>query len=95
MKYLVRVELHSATYADYETLHKAMAARGFQRTIRSSDGTLYQLPTAEYVGETAQTGDQVRAAAQNAATATGKSSAVLVVRYDQAWWSGLAYVKAA
>jgi hypothetical protein len=95
MKFLVRVELHNATYTDYETLHKAMAARGFQRTIRGGDGTLYYLPTAEYTAETTQSGDQVRTAADNAASTTGKPHGVLAVQYDGAWWKGLAQARAA
>jgi hypothetical protein len=95
MKYLVRVELHSASYSDYEMLHKAMAAAGFQRTIRADDGTLYYLPTAEYVIETSQIGERVRVAADSAAARTGKPHAVLVVRYDLAWWQGLSQVRAA
>lgn len=88
-KYLVRVELHSATYDDYETRHRAMAARGFQRTIRSGQGTFYDLPTAEYTIGSAQSGEQVRTAADNAASTTGKRHGLLVVRYDEAWWTGL------
>jgi hypothetical protein len=95
LKYLVRVELHSASYGDYETLHNAMAAAGFQRTIRADDGTLYYLPTAEYVIETLQAGEQVRTAADSAASRTGKLHAVLVVRYDVAWWKDLSQVRAA
>lgn len=95
MKYLVRVELHSASYNDYETLHSAMAAAGFQRTIRGDNGTLYYLPTAEYGIETWQNGEQVRAAADSAAARTGKLHGVVVVRYDVAWWQGLTQVKAA
>lgn len=95
MKYLVRVELHNATYADYETLHKAMAAKGFQRTIRAGDGALYYLPTAEYTAETSESGNQVWTAADSAAATTGKSRGVLAVQYDGAWWGGLAKAKAA
>jgi hypothetical protein len=95
LKYLVRVELHTATYADYEMLHRAMAARGFQRTIRGDDGTLYYLPTAEYVITSLQTGEQVRGAADSAASTTGKLHAALVVQYDAAWWKGLSEVRAA
>lgn len=95
MNYFVRVELHNANRLDYDVLHNAMAARGFQRTIRGDDGILYQLPTAEYVIGTTASGEHVRSAAGAAAKATGKSSAVLVARYEHAWWSGLAQVRAA
>jgi len=95
MSYLVRVELHGASYSDYENLHRAMAARGFSRTLRGSDGALYQLPTAEYVIDTTQASDAVRSQAGAAAASTGCSHGILVARYDWAWWSGLALAKAA
>jgi hypothetical protein len=91
MMYLVRVELHGANRDDYEALHEAMSRRGFQRTISSGSGVDYALPTAEYVVATPQSGDEVRSVADVAASQTGKKRAVLVVRYDQSWWTGLAY----
>ena len=48
-KYLVRVELHSATWDDYERLHAEMANRGFSREVTSDSGGTFQLPTAEYI----------------------------------------------
>lgn len=95
MNYLVRVELHDANRFDYDVLHTAMAAQGFQRAIRGDNGTLYHLLTAEYVVGTTASGEQVRSAADAAAATTGKSHAVLVARYDRAWWSGLADIRAA
>jgi hypothetical protein len=95
MNYFVRVELHDADRFDYDVLHHAMATRGFQRTIRGDDGVLYHLPTAEYVIGTTASGDHVRSAAGAAAAGSGKSYAVLVARYEQAWWSGLAQTRAA
>lgn len=95
MTYLVRVELHNANWADYDTLHTAMENRGFQRTIRGSIGIVHQLPTAEYAVDTTASGERVRAAANAAAATTEKAHAVLVVRYDRAWWSGLAQVRVA
>jgi hypothetical protein len=47
--YVARIELHSATYDDYETLHAAAQRRGFSRMIVSNDGKKYQLPTGTYV----------------------------------------------
>lgn len=95
MTYLVRVELHDASRADYEALHAAMAARGFARTIRGSDGVVYHLPTAEYMVDTVAGGEQVRSTADSAAATTGKKHGVIVVRWDWAWWNGLAQVRAA
>ncbi len=93
--YLVRIELHAANYQDYESLHRAMAARGFARTIRGDDGATYTLPTAEYVISTPQSGDHVHAQADAAASSTGRTRAVLVAEHSRAWWSGLAAVTAA
>lgn len=36
--FTVRVELHDADEDDYATLHDAMEARGFARTIKGPDG---------------------------------------------------------
>jgi hypothetical protein len=46
--FITRVELHSATHSDYETLHSEMGREGFLRTIVSDQGVRYHLPTAEY-----------------------------------------------
>ena len=91
MMYLVRVELHGANREDYDILHQAMSRRGFQRTIRSDSGGDYALPTAEYVADTNQSGEEVRSVADAAASQTGRNRGVLVVRYDQSWWTGLPY----
>ena len=47
-QFTTRVELHRATGEDYSSLHSAMEYQGFSRTIRSDDGIIYILPTAEY-----------------------------------------------
>jgi len=88
--YITRVELHSAVYSDYENLHREMAAAGFRRVIKGDDGIWYQLPLAEYSCETTFTINQVHAAADSAASRTGKSHAVLVSEYVRCQWSGLA-----
>jgi hypothetical protein len=72
-----------------------MEARGFSRTIRSNDGTIYQLPTAEYTIATTQSGEQVRSLADAAANTTGCKHGILVVDYDTAWWTGLSVTRAA
>jgi hypothetical protein len=95
MSYLVRVELHEAQVRDYQNLHVQMESRGFRQVIRGDNGNLYHLPTAEYVIDTLQSGEQVRALADSAAGASGKPHAVLVVDYARAWWSGLSQVRAA
>lgn len=49
-KFSVRVELHAASYVDYEKLHASMERRGFSRMIKADGGKTYHLPTAEYDG---------------------------------------------
>jgi hypothetical protein len=46
--YTTRVELHYATYEDYENLRGAMQRAGFSRLVVGDDGETYHLPTAEY-----------------------------------------------
>ena len=88
--YVTRVELHYATYEDYENLHAAMQTAGFSRFIVGDDGQTYRLATAEYV----ITGDYdvaaVREAAAKAAALTGKAFAVIVTRGANVSWQGLA-----
>ena len=91
--FTTRVELHAATYSDYETLHAAMARRGFSRLITSDDGATYQLPTAEYNRAGDLTAQQVLEAAKAAASETGKSFAVLVTESSRRMWYGLAQVQ--
>jgi len=86
--YLARVELHKATYDDYETLHAAMERRGFSRFIVSNDRKKYRLPTGTYVAEnTNATLEQAYSAAQAAAADTGKSFWVIVVDWTAARFS--------
>lgn len=88
--YVTRVELHGASYEDYQNLHGAMQRAGFSRLIVGNDGQTYHLPTAEY----AIVGDYdvaaVRAAAATAATTTGKTFAVVVTKGASVSWQGLA-----
>jgi hypothetical protein len=89
--YLVRVELHDATWDDYESLHAEMADRGFSREITGDDGVSYQLPTAEYVINTASAVERVRALAAEAATTTRRKFGVIVAEFSRSAWTGLAY----
>lgn len=92
-KFTVRVELHSASYSDYEKLHASMERHGFSRLITADDGKIYHLPTAEYVrsGELAR--QQALDSAKTAAAETGKSFAVLVTESDGRTWVGLQETK--
>jgi hypothetical protein len=88
-QFTVRIELHEAQWADYETLHAAMAHQGFSRLITGDDGRTYQLPWAEYDGTGNLTSVQILGIAQNAAATTGKKNSVLVTEAKNRAWSGL------
>jgi hypothetical protein len=89
--FLVRVELHGASWDDYEALHSEMAYRGFSREIAGDNGHTYQLPTAEYVIHTDSGLESVRTLAAAAAEATGRKFGVIVAEYFRSAWVGLAY----
>jgi photosystem II stability/assembly factor-like uncharacterized protein len=90
--FTTRVELHQATYQDYENLHSAMSEAGFSRYITSDDGNTYHLPTAEYDRSGILTRSQVLSQAKAAANSTGKSNAVLVTESAGRTWNGLTKV---
>jgi Endoribonuclease GhoS len=91
--YIARVELHKATYDNYEQLHASMAARGYQRTIVGDNGKTYQLPTGTYAVENTDASmDTALNAAKEAADDTGKSSSVIVANWTQTMWIGLSIV---
>lgn len=86
--YVARIELHNATYDDYERLHVAAKNRGLLRTIVANDGTKYQLPTGTYVAENTQASlEQAYAAAEAAATETRKRFWVVVADWASARFS--------
>ncbi len=93
--FLIRVELHRATEADYENLHKYMAQEGFSPSILGSDGVWYKLPPAEYHLTGNFTAEQVRDKAARAALKTGREFAVLTSEYARAAWTGLLGQRAA
>jgi hypothetical protein len=88
-QFTVRIELHEAQWADYNTLHAAMACHGFSRLITGDDGRTYQLPWAEYDSTRNLSSLQVLGIAQNAAASTGKKNSVLVTEAKNRAWSGL------
>lgn len=89
-QFTTRVELHNATYNDYEVLHREMSRRGFSRTIRADGGDVYHLPQAEYDCSAATGKAAVLAAAQAAAAQTGRGASILVTESAGRTWSGLA-----
>ena len=88
-QFTVRIELHEARWAHYDTLHAAMARHGFSRLITGDDGRTYQLPWAEYDSTHNLSSLQVLGIAQNAAASTGKKNSVLVTEAKNRAWSGL------
>ena len=92
--FITRIELHNATYQDYQRLHLEMAGAGFQRVIRGDDGFFYDLPDAEYAKVGTYTIEQVHASAKLAAAKTGRTHGILVSEYVRARWSGLPRVNA-
>jgi hypothetical protein len=93
-RFTVRVELHAASYSDYETLHVAMERRGFSRTITSDDGRTYQLPTAEYDKKGSFTPQQILDSGKAGAAETGKTFAVFVTQAESRIWVGLQEIQA-
>jgi hypothetical protein len=87
--FTVRIELHHATWDDYNALHAAMEHRGFSRLVKADDGRTFHLPWAEYNGTGALTCAQIRDIAQEAASETGKKNSVLVTEVASRAWSGL------
>lgn len=92
-RFVTRIELYAASQSDYGVLHTAMAAEGFRQTITSGDGTVYQLPTAEYYFDGALARGAVLEAAQRAAARTRKTFAVLVTEAQVCTWVGLKVVQ--
>jgi hypothetical protein len=87
---MTRVELHDATYNDYEVLHSAMAAEGFSRTITGDNGIVYHLPTAEYYRSTQLSLEQVLESARRATSRTGKHYGAIATVANGSMWVGLA-----
>ncbi|ASW00150.1 hypothetical protein CJU94_19555 [Paraburkholderia aromaticivorans] len=89
-RFITRVELYGTpSRQDYDNLHAAMEVRGFARTIRGDNGTVYKLPTATYYGEGLLTPEQVRQQAANAAFSVWNSCAVFTCEAMDSSWSGL------
>jgi len=88
-QFTVRVELHEAQWADYESLHAAMECKGFSRRITGDDGLTYQMPWAEYDATSSLSSMEVLGYAQQAANSTGKKNAVLITEAKSRAWCGL------
>lgn len=91
--FATRVELHGANYQDYVTLHGYMRQEGFSNTIRADNGTVYELPPAEYHLQANCSRDHALEMAKRAAQKTLKKFAVVVSEYNGCSWVGLAQVQ--
>jgi hypothetical protein len=87
--FITRVELHNADESDYESLHEAMRAEGFSQKIKSGEGEVYHLPTAEYSLSSNAGRSSVLSAAKRAAAKTGCDYEVLVSETTYCTWYGL------
>ena len=92
-QYIARVELHAASYSNYEFLNSQMAQQGFVRTLVGVNCTTYQLPIGTYVLSSNIALQEVLNRAVAAASTTLKSSAVVVAEWREAMWQGLTVVQ--
>jgi hypothetical protein len=72
-----------------------MKREGFSQAIASDDGTVYELPPAEYNYVGQETRGQVHDKAQRAARTVKPSFAVVVTEANGVIWSGLKVLKKA
>ena len=76
-RFTIRVELHDASWEQYNKLHEKMAQQVFVDTITTEKGAV-TMPPAEYNFEGAVTKEQVIEKAKTAASQVVKKYAVLV-----------------
>lgn len=94
-QYTTRVELHDADWSDYTKLHEEMKKRGFSQTITADDGSVYELPPAEYNYEGTANRAEVLDKAKTAARAVKQSYSVLVTETASRTWYNLKLLKRA
>lgn len=87
--FTTRIELHNATWSDYDKLHTEATKRGFSNVIVADGGARYRLPTAEYNFVGTATRAQILELAKSAAAPTGKKFAVIVTESAGRTWEGL------
>lgn len=88
-QFTTRVVLSDADRDDYEVLHQYMAAQGFSKTIASKEGTVYELPDAEYDYRGNVNKSDVLERAKAAAARTKRGYKVLVTESNGRTWHGL------
>jgi len=89
-RYTIRIELHDATWDDYEEMYKYLAAQGIADIVTSDDGARYKMPPAEYNYDGNATRAQVLEIAKASAGKVVRSYAVLVTESNGRTWHGLA-----
>lgn len=90
--FTIRVELHSASGTDYETLHLLMAGLGCRREINGTDASgargVWVLPSAEYdYSDMSRSAFQVRDMVKLIADQVKPESWVLVTEVKNRAWS--------
>jgi hypothetical protein len=84
--FITRIELNgSATWQDYENLHRAMKRAGFSRLIMGGNGKTYHLPTATYSRQANLNVTQVRDQAHAAACSVWSDVQTLTTEGQSAW----------
>jgi len=87
--YTIRVVLHdNATWQDYGTLRKNLAAQGVVDYLKSDDGRWWRLPPAEYVYSGPEDISKVTRAVI-AVASTIKRNGVFVTEATRRQWEGL------
>ncbi|MBA4012641.1 MAG: hypothetical protein C0481_12300 [Phenylobacterium sp.] len=84
--FIVRIEMHAASYDEYEALHEAMRDVGFYKYIVSDDGRVFHLPDAEYYGLSYGPHTDVRDRMMLVADSVKPGSFVLVTQSDGIAW---------
>ncbi|WP_112197784.1 type V toxin-antitoxin system endoribonuclease antitoxin GhoS [Rahnella sp. NRRL B-41462] len=86
-QFIVRVEIHSASSEDYESLHEKMKAKGYSREIQDGQGTWFHLPTAEYTATKSSNAFDVREEVRGIASSVKSGHFVLVTEVANiSWW---------
>jgi hypothetical protein len=85
-QFIARVELYGANGEDYSKLHAAMERIGFSRTITLQDGSVRQLPTAEYFREGISTTEAILTEVRSAASTVSRNFGAIVVEAAEPAW---------
>jgi hypothetical protein len=87
--YTIRIELHNASWDEYEAMYEHLEAQGITDIITSNDGARYKMPPAEYSYMGNATRAQVLDMAKASAAKVVHSYAVLVTESAGRTWHGL------